>query len=199
MDTFLVHEIDEMMEQLGYVDEGDKNDVGDAFKGSNVVDITRNDNMDLTFINYGDKEAEVEVGDNNKEGNPCDEFEIGDKFEHTNEVQFGDANKDGEDPWAKFKSGDKFKDINEDEFGDDSGYEFRTFGRSLHALQPYSLQNIICPLEDQKKEIYHGSLGFGERNVVGSQSSRNIGGAGSEKVKITGVSKNGNVSHECGL
>ncbi|CAI9290662.1 unnamed protein product [Lactuca saligna] len=61
--------------------------------------------------------------------NPCADFEIGDKTYHTNEVEFEDGNKDGEDRWAEFESGDKFEDINEDEFGsgdkfgDDSGYE----------------------------------------------------------------------------
>ena len=84
------------------------------------MDLTGNDNMDLTVIANGD---------NNKEENPCVEFEIGDIFEQTNEVEFGDGNKDKEDPWAEFESGHKFEDINEDEFGsrdkfgDDSGCE----------------------------------------------------------------------------
>nr|KAJ0223670.1 hypothetical protein LSAT_V11C200072000 [Lactuca sativa] len=87
---------------------------------ANVMDLTGNDNMDLTVIDNGD---------NNKEENPCVEFEIGDIFEQTNEVEFGDGNKDKEDPWAEFESGHKFEDINEDEFGsrdkfgDDSGCE----------------------------------------------------------------------------
>nr|KAJ0213269.1 hypothetical protein LSAT_V11C400184090 [Lactuca sativa] len=200
MDTFSVHDIDEMMEQLGYVDEGiplyyhfkrpfsdldfglfalgsdqdvrhlgtfiskhklievyiehgktqlhtytmspnqskiqikeiiepqtcshrlflDWYDIGDASKEANVVDLTGNDNMELTVIDNGD---------NNKEENQCAGFEIADKIEHTNEVEFEDGNKDGEDPWAEFESGDKFEDINEDEFGsrdkfgDNSGYE----------------------------------------------------------------------------
>ncbi|CAI9271772.1 unnamed protein product [Lactuca saligna] len=84
-----------------------KNIVGDASKEANVVDLTGNDNMDLTVFDNGD---------NNKEETPCVEFETGDIFEHTNEVEFGDGNKDGEDPWAEFENGDKFEDINEDEF-----------------------------------------------------------------------------------
>ncbi|CAI9264543.1 unnamed protein product [Lactuca saligna] len=123
MDTFSVHDIDEMMEQLGYVDEdwydtGETNVVGDASKEANVMDVTGDDNMDIT-----------DNGDNNKEGNPCVEVEIGDIFEHTNEVEFRDGNKGGEDPWSKFESGDMFEDINEEEFGsgdnfdDDSGYK----------------------------------------------------------------------------
>ncbi|CAI9269875.1 unnamed protein product [Lactuca saligna] len=109
MDTFSVHDTDEMMEQLGYVDEE-----------ANVMDRTGNDNMDLTVIDNGD---------NNKEENPCAEVEIGDKFKHTNEVEFRDGNKDGEDPCAEFESEDMFEDINKEEFGsrenfdDDSGYE----------------------------------------------------------------------------
>ncbi|CAI9275866.1 unnamed protein product [Lactuca saligna] len=180
MDTFSVHDIDEMMEQLGYVDEGiplyyhfkqpfsdldfelfalgsdhdvrhlgtfiskhklievyiehgktqlhtlfldwydtgETHVVGDASKEANVMDLTGDDNMDIT-----------DNGDNNKEGNPCVEVEIGDKFEHTNEVEFRDGNKDGEDPWVEVESGDMFEDINEEEFGsgdnfdDDSGYK----------------------------------------------------------------------------
>ncbi|CAI9265245.1 unnamed protein product [Lactuca saligna] len=130
MDTFSVHDIDEMMEQLGYVDEvirmlfldwydiGETNVVGHASKEANVMDLTGDDNMDIT-----------DNGDNNKEGNPCVEVEIGDRFEHTNEVEFRDGNKDGEDPWAEFESGDMFEDINKEEFGsgdnfdDASGYK----------------------------------------------------------------------------
>ncbi|CAI9300522.1 unnamed protein product [Lactuca saligna] len=105
---------------LDWYDTSEKNVVGDASKEANVVDLTGNDNMELTVIDNGD---------NNKEENPCADFEIGDKIDHTNEVEFEDGNKDGEDRCAEFESGDKFEDINEDEFGsgdkfgDDSGYE----------------------------------------------------------------------------
>ncbi|CAI9261783.1 unnamed protein product [Lactuca saligna] len=105
---------------LDWYDTSEKNVVGDASKEANVVDLTGNDNMELTVIDNGD---------NNKEENPCADFEIGVKIDHTNEVEFEDGNKDGKDQWAEFESGDKFEDINEDEFGsgdkfgDDSGYE----------------------------------------------------------------------------
>nr|KAJ0215111.1 hypothetical protein LSAT_V11C300126000 [Lactuca sativa] len=99
---------------------GKKNVVGDTSKEANVMDLTGNNNMDLTVIDNGN---------NDKEENPCVEVKIGNKFEYTNEVEFGDGNKDGEDPCAEFESGDMFEDINEEEFGsrdnfdDDSGYE----------------------------------------------------------------------------
>ncbi|CAI9289963.1 unnamed protein product [Lactuca saligna] len=103
---------------LDWYDTGETNVVGDASKEANVMDVTGDDNMDIT-----------DNGDNNKKGNPCVEVEIGDKFEHTNEVEFRDGNKGGEDPWSEFESGDMFEDINEEEFGsgdnfdDDSGYK----------------------------------------------------------------------------
>ncbi|CAI9292371.1 unnamed protein product [Lactuca saligna] len=103
---------------LDWYDTGETNVVGDASKEANVMDVTGDDNMDIT-----------DNGDNNKKGNPCVEVEIGDKFEHTNEVEFRDGNKGGEDPWSEFESGEMFEDINEEEFGsgdnfdDDSGYK----------------------------------------------------------------------------
>ncbi|CAI9293719.1 unnamed protein product [Lactuca saligna] len=77
----------------------------------------------LDWYDTKDKNVVADASKGANEGNPCAEFEIGNKFEHTNEVEFRDGNKDGEDPWTEFESGDKFEEINEDEFRDDSGYE----------------------------------------------------------------------------
>ncbi|CAI9286511.1 unnamed protein product [Lactuca saligna] len=184
MDTFSVHDIDEMMEQLGYVDEGiplyyhfkrpfsdldfglfalgsdqDVRHLGTFISKHKLIEVyiehgktqlhtyTMSPNQAKVqikeiieppscsrrlFLDWYDTGETNVVGDASKEaneGNPCVEVEIGDKFEHTNEVEFRDGNKGGEDPWSEFESGDMFEDINEEEFGsgdnfdDDSGYK----------------------------------------------------------------------------
>nr|KAJ0219418.1 hypothetical protein LSAT_V11C300120670 [Lactuca sativa] len=85
---------------LDWYDTGEKNVVGDASKEANVVDLTGNDNMELT--------------DGNKDGeDPWAEFESGNKFEDINEDEFGSEDKFGDDSGYESKEENEVRELNE--------------------------------------------------------------------------------------
>nr|KAJ0211743.1 hypothetical protein LSAT_V11C400179920 [Lactuca sativa] len=127
--------------------------------------------MDLIVIDNGGntiKEAEVEVGIITRKEIHVLNLKLVTYFEHINEVEFGDGNKDGEFTFAEFEIGDKFEEINADEFGGDSGYESSESDNIYFSIENENiLDDVEFEMNDFKYNFDRDAEWVGEENEVG--------------------------------
>ncbi|CAI9293766.1 unnamed protein product [Lactuca saligna] len=139
--------------------------------------------MDFTGIDHGD---------NNKEENPCAEVEIGVKFEHTNEVEFGDGNKDGEDPCAEFENEDIESDdidfyVDNDNILDDVEVDMNDFNDNID-IDAEWVEGMNDNVVQEENEV--GELNEVLNNeVLLSGSSSDEGQAGQRKKTIKAIQR----------